>query len=63
MLFKELGFERVPVFTVVKLGLPKQRPDLSWREIFRIAQDYYPEDDRSYIVFKNALNFDLESGV
>jgi hypothetical protein len=40
-----------------------QKPDLSWQEIFNIAKDYYPETDRSFIVLKNALNFDSDSGV
>ena len=63
LLYRDLGFEKAPVYTVVKLGLSKQKPDLSWQEIFRIAKDYYPETDRSFLAFKNALNFDLESGV
>ena len=63
LLYRDLGFKKAPAYTVIKLGLSKQKPDLSWQEIFCIAKDYYPETDRSFIAFKNALNFDLESGI
>ena len=61
LLYSDLGFEAPPAYTVVKLGLAKTKPDLSWQEVLSIASEFYVEPDRSLTAFRNALNFDLET--
>lgn len=63
LLYKDLGFKKPPAYTVIKLGLAKHKPNLSWQEVLRISEDFYTETDRSLIAFQNALNFDLEANV
>jgi hypothetical protein len=57
LLHYDLGFDKPPAYTVVKLGLPGRNADVNWDEIYQIARDYYSENDRSSIAFKNALSF------
>jgi hypothetical protein len=58
LLYRDLGFENAPAYAVVRLGLSRHNPDLSWYEIMQIAEEYYSENDRSYLAFKNALQYE-----
>lgn len=55
LLYKDLGFDAVPVTTVLTLGLERFRPDISWESVAQIAREIYPENDRSRIAFENAI--------
>jgi hypothetical protein len=67
LLFRELGFKNAPTYTVVKLGLKESDSDITWRDIWGIAEKMnFAATDRSYRAFKNALNYErqeLEVGV
>jgi hypothetical protein len=59
LLFRELGFKKAPMYTVVKLGLKEGDSDITWREIWGIAEKMnFAATDRSYKAFKNALNYE-----
>ena len=58
LLYRDLGFERPPAYTVIRLGLAKHNPHLSWQEVLQISREFYAEGDRSLIAFQNAQNFD-----
>jgi hypothetical protein len=49
LLHHDLGFDSVPNVRVLKLGLAKSepKPDVSWEFVKKIAEEMYPENDRS----------------
>ena len=55
MLFSDLGFLKIPAAVVAKIGPNKRDPDISWEWIFGLVKNTYPENDRSYIAFNNAV--------
>ncbi len=54
LLFKDLGFVSPPNVQVLKLGLAKYKPDVSWQEIADIADTVYPAEDRTRSVLAHA---------
>ncbi len=57
LLHSDLGFSSVPSVAVLKLGLSKFSPDISWEFICKIAKTIYPEGDRTGTVLCNAVKF------
>ena len=61
LLYKDLGFCSSPNYIVYKLGKmckhadKNKGADISWDNIYEIAQEFYPEDDRSLIAFERCL--------
>ena len=47
LLFEDLGFPRQPNVTVLKLGLSRYAPDVSWEQIATLAATVYPPGDRT----------------
>jgi hypothetical protein len=52
LLYRDLGFCSIPKSIVYKLGAAQFGADISWDNIVKIAEDIYPENDRSLIAFK-----------
>jgi hypothetical protein len=55
LLDHDLGFTTPPEIEVRKLGLARFDPDVSWEAVSEIAQEIYPEHDRSRRAFVNAI--------
>lgn len=56
LLYKDLGFDEPPVYTVFKLGAGKYDPEISWLNINDIAKETYPENDRTRIAMQNGVD-------
>jgi hypothetical protein len=56
LLYKDLGFDEPPAFTVFKLGAGKYDPEISWQNINDIAKETYPENDRTRIAIQNGVD-------
>jgi hypothetical protein len=52
LLFKDLGFDNRPIYSVFKLGAKKFNPNINWEQISKIADETYPETDRTRICIK-----------
>ena len=52
LLFDDLGFNDRPIYSVFKLGAKKFNPDINWEQISKIADETYPENDRTRICIK-----------
>jgi hypothetical protein len=58
LLHTDLGFEDEPSRPpVLKLGLSKFLPDISWESMSRVAQVVYPASDRTRMALENAVRF------
>lgn len=57
LLYGELGFTKIPNYALVKLGLKKYTPDLSWEEIFDEVKRVYTSADRTFIAFSKINSF------
>lgn len=55
LLYKDLGLNEPPVYSVIKLGAASQKPDLSWEEVNEIANSVYPPEDLSRQAFNHAI--------
>lgn len=55
LLYKDLGFNEPPTFTVFKLGALKNDPHICWCDIYEIADGTYPEHDRTWIALKSGI--------
>jgi len=55
-LYADLGFTARPEFEVCKLGLARYDPDVTWEQLSAVADQVYPEDDRT----RAALRFAIE---
>ncbi len=55
LLFKDFGFSEPPEYCIITLGAPYTNPDISWSDILSIARSIYPENDRSVIALKAAM--------
>jgi hypothetical protein len=47
LLYRDLGFQARPEVAVLTLGLAKYNPHVSWEDVAIIADEVYPESDRS----------------
>ena len=47
LLYADLGYKKPPNLRVLKLGLAKFSPDVSWEEVSKIADATYGEPDRT----------------
>jgi len=56
LLYEDLGFDSEPDAQVLKLGLEKYNPYVSWTDVLKIAKNYLEEGDLSLEAFENALN-------
>lgn len=56
LIYKDLGFNEPPVYTVFKLGARKENPEISWQNINEIAKATYGDDDRTRL----AINAGVE---
>ena len=57
LLYADLGFSAIPSVDVMKLGLSKVSPDISWEYIYKITESIYPEGDRTRTALYNAARF------
>jgi hypothetical protein len=57
LLFKELGFIKPPVYTVFKLGNSKYKPNINWNDVLTIAEQTYPENDRTRIAIHKGVDY------
>lgn len=56
LLYQDLEFDAPPKITVLKLGLDKYKPDVSWTDILTIASKYLDDNDLSLLAIYNAVN-------
>lgn len=56
LLFEDFGFDDEPVYSVFKLGAKKFNPTISWRQVSIIADETYPENDRTRICIKAGID-------
>ena len=57
VLYKDLEFDAPPNIKVLKLGLGKFKPDISWTDVLEIANKYLVKDDLSLNAISHAVNF------
>jgi len=55
LLYKDLGFDEQPEVEVYKLGMEYFQPDVSWENIYRIANEYWGMDDYSTMVLSKVI--------
>lgn len=55
LLYEDLGFTEKPIYTVFKLGAANSNPDISWEEVSEIAEQTYPEDDRTRVAIRSGV--------
>lgn len=53
LLYKDLGFDEPPIYTVFTLGAEKYNPNISWRHVLEIANEVYPKNDRTRIAIES----------
>jgi len=58
LLCSALGFTSTPAYAVATIGLSKRHPSISWREVYDLAREYYPDSDRTVIALGSALRYD-----
>ena len=64
LLYADLGYSQPPRTRVIKLGLQKYRPEISWETVFSIAKQVYDKNDRTYQAFYHATQgYGNENGV
>jgi len=56
LFYADLGYTKPPKVTVLKLGLAKFSPDISWEDVARISANIYPDNDRTRIAIENACS-------
>lgn len=56
LLYKDLEFYAPPNIKVLKLGLGKFKPDISWTDVLVIANKYLENSDLSLKAIQNAIN-------
>ncbi len=59
LLYKDLEFETTPNIQVLKLGLEKFKPDVSWSDVLKIAKKYLEKNDLSLVAISNAVTFQV----
>jgi len=59
LLYSELGFDNIPSFAIIELGLKRSGPDLSWEELFDVVKSVYTESDRTHIAFSKAVSLPM----
>ena len=57
LLYKDIEFDAPPNISVLKLGLDKYKPDVSWSDVLKIANQYFDNNDLSLIAINNAANY------
>ena len=55
LLYLDLGFKEKPEVRVLKLGLSRYSPDVSWESVSEIADKIYPVGDRTRLALRNTL--------
>ncbi len=55
LLYKDLGFEEPPIFTVFRLGAGKYNPEISWKDVDVIAEETYADNDRTSITINSGI--------
>lgn len=55
LLYEDLGFADIPIYTVAKLSDKKQGVDLSWQEVLEVARTLYGTNDRSLLAFEKGV--------
>jgi len=55
LLYEDLGYKEKPAYTIIKLGLEKFEPDLSWESVIEILTTNLPENNKSLISIKKAV--------
>lgn len=55
LLYRDLGFSSPPKTSVLKLGLEKYNPDISWEKILGLASEILKADDKSLCTFQMVL--------
>ena len=57
LLYRDLGFDCPPSVEVRRLGLAKYKPEVSWESVKAIAEEIYPEHDRTRCALSQAAAF------
>lgn len=57
LLYRDLGFQSPPEVTILTLGLARYKPDMSWERVKQIADEIYPESDRSRRALTQVIAF------
>ncbi|MBU1013903.1 MAG: hypothetical protein KKG99_12945 [Bacteroidetes bacterium] len=55
LLYKDLGFNEPPIYSVFKLGAAVFNPHISWKDISAIADNTYSTYDRTRIAIKKGV--------
>jgi len=56
LFYADLGYTKPPKVTVLKLGLAKFSPDISWEDVARISANIYADNDRTRIAIENSCS-------
>lgn len=56
LLYRDLGFSSPPEVAVLTLGLARYNPDVTWEYVKQIADEIYPEADRSRRALSQAVS-------
>lgn len=57
LLYKDIGYNEPPFYTVFKLGVGKDNPNISWEDVAVIAKEIYNENDRTRIALGAGIVF------
>lgn len=57
LLYLDLGFSSPPKTSVLKLGLEKYNPDISWEKILEFASEILKADDKSLYTIQMVLKY------
>jgi len=56
LFYADLGYTKPPAVKVLKLGLAKFSPDISWEDVSRISANIYADNDRTRVAIENACS-------
>lgn len=56
LLYDDLGFRVEPKVELLKLGLSKHGPDISWEKVLGIAKETYSQHDRTLLALRQAVH-------
>jgi hypothetical protein len=52
LLYKDIGFTELPIYTVFKLGAASFNPHINWTDCLKISNNTYKENDRTRIAIE-----------
>ncbi len=55
LLYNDLGYNSSPEYKILKLGIKKSNPDISWERIVDIVSSVLPKDDKSYLTMSSVI--------